>query len=176
MTLILETERLRLRRLRPDDLDDLHALYGDPGIRRYFPEGALTRVETQDELNWFVAGGDPAHPDLGLWATIYKPSGAFIGRCGLIPWTLDGKLEIEIAYLLAKDYWRQGLGGEVARALVRHGFEKLGLTRLIALIDPGNDASRRTAMKAGLIFERAILHEGSRCHVYAIERVPQVRM
>ncbi len=33
-----------------------------------------------------------------------------------------------------------------------------------------------TAMKAGLIFERAILHEGSRCHVYAIERVPQVRM
>ena len=167
---ILETDRLILRRLQPGDLDDLYALYRDPEIRRYFPEGTLTLAETKDELDWFVDGGDPAHPELGLWATIHKATGAFIGRCGLIPWTVEGKLEIEIAYMIAKQYWRQGLGSEAARALVRYAFEHLRLSRLIAFVDPGNEASKRTAIKAGLAFEREIEIEDTRCEVYAIER------
>lgn len=170
MSTILETERLLLRRLEPEDLDDLFALYCDPGIRQYFPEGTLTLAETKDELDWFTGGGDPQHPELGLWATIHKASGKFIGRCGLIPSRIDGRLEIEVAYLLAKDFWRQGLGGEMARALVRYGFEQLNLTRLIALIDADNIASKRTAMKAGLSFEQSIVHEGTICEVYAIGR------
>ncbi len=44
---ILETERLLLRRLAPEDLDALYALYRDPEIRRYFPEGTLTYEETK---------------------------------------------------------------------------------------------------------------------------------
>jgi [ribosomal protein S5]-alanine N-acetyltransferase len=170
VTVVLETARLRLRRLQAADLDDLFALYRDPEIRRYFPEGTLTLAQTREELDWFVDGGDPEHPALGLWATIHKPSGRFIGRCGLIPWTVEGRLEIEIAYLLAKDFWRQGLGAEVAAALVRHGFEHLGLTRLIAFIDRGNEASKRTAMRAGLAFEREIEMEDTRCDIYAIAR------
>lgn len=165
---VLETERVLLRRLRPDDLGPLFALYRDPDIRRYFPEGTLTEAETQAELNWFVNGGDPAHPGLGLWAAIEKTSGAFIGRSGLIPWEIDGKTEIEIAYLLAKSHWGQGLGAEIARGLVRHGFATLGLSRLIALIDPENEPSHRTALAAGLHFEREILHDGMRCGIYAI--------
>jgi [ribosomal protein S5]-alanine N-acetyltransferase len=159
-----------LRRLQSTDLDDLFALYRDPEVRRYFPDGALTLAQTSEELDWFVNGGDPAHPQLGLWATIHKPSGRFIGRCGLIPWTIEDRLEIEIAYLLAKDVWRQGLGAEAAAALVRHGFGPLGLTRLIALIDRGNAASRRTALRAGLAFEREIEMDDTRCDVYAIAR------
>jgi ribosomal-protein-alanine N-acetyltransferase len=168
---ILETDRLILRQLQMSDLDDLFALYRDPDIRRYFPEGTLTRSETLQELTWFVEGGDPAHPTLGLWATIHKETQAFIGRCGLIPWTIDGKLEIEIAYMLAKPYWGQGLGGEVAQALVRYGFGALDLSRLIALIDPDNEASARTAMKAGLRHEKNIDHDGVACCVYAIEKI-----
>lgn len=167
---ILETDRLILRRLRPDDLDGLFALYRDPDVRRYFPEGTLTFAETQAELDWFVGGGDPAHPELGLWATIHKESQSFIGRCGLIPWTIDDKLEIEIAYLLAPSYWGQGLGSEIARGLVRYGFEALGLSRLIALIDPDNDASRRTALAAGLHHERDQMLDGTNCCIYAINR------
>jgi ribosomal-protein-alanine N-acetyltransferase len=125
---ILETDRLLMRRLAPADLDDLHALYRDPDIRRHFPEGTLTLDETREELAWFQ-NGHPDHPELGLWATIHKPTGAFIGRCGLLPWTIDGVDEVEIAYLIAKPYWRQGLGAEAARALVRYGFETLGLKR-----------------------------------------------
>jgi ribosomal-protein-alanine N-acetyltransferase len=165
--MILETDRLILRRLRSSDLDDLFSLYRDPDIRRYFPDGTLTRAETEEELDWF-RDGHPEHPGLGLWATIHKPTGRFIGRCGLIPWTIDGRPEIEIAYLLAKPCWRQGLGAEVARALVRHGFEALRLSRLIALIDPAHQASIRTALRAGLAFEREVEVEGVRSSLYAI--------
>lgn len=166
---ILETERLTLRRLAPGDLAPLHALYRDPEIRRYFPEGTLTLDETRAELDWFL-GGHPEDARLGLRAAIHKPSGQFIGRCGLLPWTIDGRREIEIAYLIAKPYWRQGLGGEAARALVRHGFDTLGLPRLIALIDPAHTASIRTAETAGLRFERGIVLDGVASALYAIAR------
>src|SRR5688572_12696080 len=162
---ILETERLYLRHLEPGDLDALAALYADPEIRRYFPEGTLTREETQEELEWFL-NGHPEHPQLGLWATIHKPTGQFIGRCGLLPWVIDGVNEVEIAYLIAKPWQRQGLGAEAARALVRHGFETLGLKRLIALIDPAHAASIRTAESAGLRFEKEAEIEGVRSSVY----------
>lgn len=167
--IILESERLVLRRLEPGDLDALHALYRDPEIRRYFPEGTLTLEETRGELDWF-RNGHPNHPELGLWATIHKPSGAFIGRCGLLPWVIDGVAEVEIAYLIARRFWGQGLGREAARALVRYGFEALGFTRLIALIHPAHTASIRTAMSAGLAFERMAEVEGVSSALYAITR------
>jgi ribosomal-protein-alanine N-acetyltransferase len=167
--IILESARLLMRHLVPGDLDDLYALYSDPDIRRYFPEGVLTLDKTREELAWFL-NGHPDHPELGLWATIHKPTGAFIGRCGLLPWTIDGVDEVEIAYLIAKPYWRQGLGAEAAQALVRYGFETLGLKRLIALIDPAHEASISTAMQVGLRFEKEVEMEGIRSAVYALER------
>ena len=165
--IVVETPRLLMRRLEPGDLDALATLYSDSDIRRYFPEGTLTRAETAEELDWFRNG----HPDdarLGLWATIEKASGDFIGRCGLLSWNIEGTQEIEIAYLIARTHWRQGFGAEAARALVAHGFTVLGLRRLIALIHPDNITSARTAESAGLRFDRAITLDGSACHVYAI--------
>ncbi len=82
MAVILETERLILRHLVMDDLDELFVLYRDPAIRKYFPDGVKNYEETQEELEWFL-NGHPEHPELGLWATIYKETGKFIGRCGL---------------------------------------------------------------------------------------------
>ena len=168
---ILETNRLLLRHLLPSDLDNLYALYSDPEIRRYFPEGTLNYAETQQELEWH-RNGHPDHPELGLWATIHKDTNQFIGRCGLIPWIIDEVLEVEVAYLLAKPYWNQGLGSEVAQALVRYGFEQLNLTRVIALIDPKHEASIRTAKSAGLVFDREIEMDGVRSSVYAITNNP----
>jgi ribosomal-protein-alanine N-acetyltransferase len=118
---ILETERLLLRHLEPDDLDNLYALYRDPEVRQYFPEGTLTYQETKDELEWFL-NGHPEHPELGLWATILKDGNRFIGRCGLLPWTIDGRYEVEVAYLLAKEDWGRGLGTEAAQGVLDYGF------------------------------------------------------
>jgi RimJ/RimL family protein N-acetyltransferase len=153
--IILETSRLILRHLVMDDLDELFALYRDPEIRRYFPEGVLTLEETREELEWHMHG-HPRHPELGLWATVHKETGMFIGRCGLLPWEIDGRLEIEIAYLLDKSFWGQGLATEAARGIMDYGFEKLGFSRLICLIDPDNIASQRVAEKIGMTLERKV--------------------
>ena len=169
---ILETERLILRHLLPTDLDDLFALYRDPEIRRYFPEGVLTYEETKEELEWFL-NGHPAHPELGLWATIHKETDRFIGRCGLLPWTIDERQEVEVAYLLDRDYWGQGLGTEAARALVHYGFEQLQLPRLICLIDGENQASIKVAMKIGMAFEKEGKDEKGPFLLYSMSKQPR---
>ena len=89
------------------DLDALYALYSDPEMRQYFPDGTLTYEETKEELEWFL-NGHPKHPELGLWATIHKETNQFIGRCGLLPWTIDGRYEVEVAYMIDKAYWGGG--------------------------------------------------------------------
>lgn len=171
MHVIIETPRLLLRPLVPGDLDDLSQLYADPDVRRYFPNGTLDREATREELEWFTNGDNPGFPELGLWATIDKETGAFIGRCGLLRWEIDGHEETEIAYMIARKFWRRGLGGEVAQALVRHGFDRLGLRRLIALVHPENLASMRTAEKAGLSFERMVQFEGGAARLYSIRNL-----
>jgi ribosomal-protein-alanine N-acetyltransferase len=154
-TNIIETNGLILRRLRPADLEALFALYRDPEVRKYFPEGTLTYEETREELAWII---DVYYGQYGygLWATIYKETGAFIGRCGLIPWTIDQRLEVEVAYLLDKAYWGQGLATEAAQAIVQYAFEQLQLSRLICLFDPEHQASRNVAEKMGMTLEKEL--------------------
>ena len=168
-TIILETKRLQLRRLVMDDLDALFTLYSDEEIRRYFPEGTLTYEETKEELEWFL-NGHPDYPELGLWATIYKETGQFIGRCGLLPWMIDQRPEVEIAYLLDKQYWGQGLATEAAQAILHYGFEQLKLSRLICLIDRENQRSIRVATKIGMTFEKEGVDEIGPFLLYAINK------
>jgi RimJ/RimL family protein N-acetyltransferase len=168
-TIILETKRLLLRRLVIDDLDALFALYSDEEIRRYFPEGTLTYEETKEELEWFL-NGHPHYPELGLWATIYRETGQFSGRCGLLPWTIDGRNEVEVAYLLDKKFWGQGLATEAAQAILHYGFEQLKLSRLICLIDRENQASIRVATKIGMTFEKEGEDEKGPFLLYAINK------
>ena len=163
---ILETPRLVLRHLVPEDLDALYALYRDPAIRRHFPDGTLTLEETREELEWF-RHGHPAHPELGLWATIERGTGAFLGRCGLLPWEIDGRHEVELAYLIDKSRWGEGLASEAAAAIVGYAERVLGLRRLICLIMPGNAASARVAEKAGMRFERELVDRFGLCHIYS---------
>ncbi|MEZ4860337.1 MAG: GNAT family N-acetyltransferase [Caldilineaceae bacterium] len=165
--IILETERLLLRHPEMSDLDDYYALYRDPEMRRYFPDGTLSYKETQEEVEWYL-NGHPEHPALGLWATIHKTDSRFIGRCGLLPWTIDGQHEVEIAYMIDKAYWRQGLASEAARAIRDYGFNMLHLPRLICLIDKENIASINTARKIGMRFEKESQDEMGLLQVYAI--------
>ena len=164
--LVLESPRLMLRHFEPDDLDPLAALYGDPEIRRYYPDGVRSFEETREELEWF-RHGHPERPELGLWATIHKPTARLVGRCGLLPWMLDGKDEVEVAYLIDKTLWGQGLATEAAAAIARHAHERLGLARLVCLILPGNAASRRVAEKIGMRPERRLGAEHGHASLYA---------
>jgi len=100
--------------------------------------------------------GIPGYPHLGLWATIHKESGLFIGRCGLLPWEIDGKLEVEVAYLLDKNFWHQGLATEAAKSILEYAFSNLNLTRIICLMEPDNTASQKVAERVGMKLERKV--------------------
>lgn len=165
--IIVTTHRLVLRHLEPEDLDALFALYRDPEMRRYFPDGTRTLAETKEELEWHQHG-HPRHPELGLWATTERTTGAFLGRCGLLPWVIDGVEEVELAYMITKERWREGFASEAARGIVAYARDVLHLKRLICLITPGNDASIGVAEKAGMAFEREHTDELGPCLIYSM--------
>jgi ribosomal-protein-alanine N-acetyltransferase len=183
---VLETERLILRLLTMGDLDALAAIYADPEVRRYFPEGTLTYEETREELEWII-DVYYARYGFGLWATVLKETGELIGRCGLLPWVLgtgeDGGpaleaaddrpaepagIEVEVAYLLARRYWRRGLGTEAARGIVDYGFEHLHLSRMICLIDAENEPSIKVAGNVGMALEEYVQIDAESVPMYSI--------
>ena len=150
---ILESKRLILRQLELSDLDALFTLYQDPAMVQYIPDAPTTLAETKREIEWF-ANGHPKHPELGLWATIHKETRRFLGRCGLLPWEINGRSEVEVAYAIKQSFWGQGLATEAALAIRDYGFHQLGYTRLVSLIDSENLASIRVAEKIGMQFEK----------------------
>jgi RimJ/RimL family protein N-acetyltransferase len=170
--MIFQTTRLMFRFLEPSDFENLFGLYCDPEIRRYFPDGVRTEEQTREELEYFLHG-HPRDPRLGLWATVEMATGSFVGRCGLLPWEIDGVLEIEIAYMIAKERWGEGFGAEAAVGLVDYAFQSLSLPKVIALIDPDHEASIRTAQRAGLTYEKETTMDGLPTSIYSRHAVSE---
>jgi [ribosomal protein S5]-alanine N-acetyltransferase len=144
----LETLRLELRDFVAADLDDLYRLDSDPRVMRYIGDGkpasraAVTKVLTR------IVRYPALYPDLGIWRASRRDTGAFVGWFSL---KYAGKSpDIEIGYRLVPEAWGQGFATEGARALVDYGFDDLDLDRIIGVTHPGNRASQRVLMKAGL--------------------------
>lgn len=144
-------------------------MYSDIEMREFFPDGVRDADQTREELTWYL-DGDPRDSRLGLWAFDRKSDGKFIGRGGLLGWDIDGVREIEIAYMIDKSVWRQGLGSEAALGLVKHGFDATNAPHLIALTDPNHHASINTARSAGLTFWKNAMVDGLDSLVYKIDR------
>ncbi len=166
-TIVLQTPRLDLRQLRWDDLEDFVALYGDPDVMRHISGTPYQRQETQAHLQRYLEMEQKY--GFGLWAAIYRDNGQFIGRCGLIPQEIEGVVEVEIAYMLAKAYWQRGLATEAALAIRNYGFQRLGYNRLISLIDPQNQASMRVAAKIGGRYEQEIYKWNRRIFLFSMQ-------
>ncbi|BAZ67940.1 MAG: GNAT family N-acetyltransferase [Pelatocladus maniniholoensis HA4357-MV3] len=165
--IVIETPRLILRHFTLNDVDELAAIYADPIVTKFYPR-PYTHEQTQQQveriMNMYKERG------WSLWATIYKADHQLIGRCGLMLQLVDEQQEVEIGYLLAKEYWGQGLATEAAIACRNYGFQELGLNRLISLIDPRNIASQKVAIKNGMKHEKnAQMWDKSVC-VYTIQK------
>jgi RimJ/RimL family protein N-acetyltransferase len=144
----LETPRLSLREFRADDAADLYRLHGDPRVMRYIGDGSVgTRASVATALAR-AASHYRNYPGLGIWPAAERASGEFIGWFCLkyVPQTV----EIELGYRLLPQAWGFGYATEGASALLRYGFEILGLYRIIGLTHPGNTASQRVLRKAGM--------------------------
>lgn len=137
----METARLRLRPLAPDDLEHLVALHGDPQVMVFITGAGETRevVETH------------SLPDLLARRTWLLFEGeTFLGWASL---RVEGD-EAELGYRLVRAAWGRGYASEAARALVDLGFGQLGLSRILAQTMAVNTGSRRVMEKAGLGYVR----------------------
>ena len=149
---VVETERLLLRAFSPEDFDAFAAMRADAEVMRFLgnPLGPQTaeRARAWQEMNdrrWREEG-------FGMWAVVEKSSGELSGWCGLS--RLDQTREVEVGYGLARRAWGRGFATEAARASLRYGFEHIGLTRIVAVVNPENLASRRVIEKLGLTYLR----------------------
>ena len=148
---LFETERLRLRHYRLEDLDAIAAILGDPETMRYYPR-PKTFDEAQAWIEWNL--GLYAEHGLGLWAMELKETGEFVGNCGLVPQVVDGVDEIEVGYHVRRDLWGKGLAPEAAAASIDYGIDIFGLDRFISIINPENVPSQRVAEKIGMRMEK----------------------
>lgn len=110
----------------------------------------LEKVFTEDANN-----PDPLLYD--QWPVIEKASNEVIGYCGLLDKDVEGKQEIELVYAFMPSAWGKGYAIEIAHALLKHALNTIGLTRLIALIEPENEASVRVAERVGFHLARKII-------------------
>ncbi|NEQ24341.1 MAG: GNAT family N-acetyltransferase [Microcoleus sp. SIO2G3] len=152
---VTETLRLLLRYFTWNDLNNMATIYADP-IGMAFRGSPRTFEETQQLFQWMF--DNYSKDGFEMWAIIHKADQKLIGCCGLIPQEVEGQQETEMGYVLAKEYWGQGLATEAAFAVRDYGFEKLGCDRIVALINPKNIASQNVARKIGLVYERDITH------------------
>ena len=151
---IITTERLILRRWGEADREPFAALNGDPRVMEFFPN-LLCRQESDSMMDRIEAHFD-AH-GFGFWAAEVRRGSTFVGFVGLNIPTFPAPFTpcVEIGWRLATEYWGQGLATEGAKAAVRYGFEKLGLTELVAFTVPANFRSRRVMEKLGMTHDPA---------------------
>ena len=143
----LETERLRLRPLRPDDADALHAVLGDADTMLWYP-APFTQEQTADWIQRWIDSYQ--HRGYGLWAMELLSTGEVIGDAGLVLQLVDDEPLVEVGWHVGRDMWGQGYATEGGRASVQWGFDNLDVDRIISLIRPENVASWRVAEKLGL--------------------------
>jgi len=164
---LFETERLLVRQLEADDVDNLYAVTSDPELMHYMGDGQPLSCELT--AKWIdVSLNNYATKGYGCSAVIHKRDKAFIGFCGLVRSEFaQPPDDAELIYALKKPYWGQGLATEVAKAMIDYGYKSCGLKHIIATIDPENSASIKVANKVGFVFSRSESEsDGLPTHIY----------
>jgi ribosomal-protein-alanine N-acetyltransferase len=163
----LTTLRLILRPFTSDDAIPLHRIMNEPNIMQYFPNTDppdMERVQTivENQLNHW----DEHH--LGWWAVAPQGGSELIGWNGLQ--YLPETDEVEVGYLLSRQFWGRGYATEGAKTSLEFGFDQLGLKRIIGLTHPDNKASQKVLLKCGLEFINLVNYFDMQVHRYAVEK------
>jgi ribosomal-protein-alanine N-acetyltransferase len=165
--LVLETERLRLRRFREGDVEAVFAIIGDDIAMQYYPRTFFRRDAeewVERNLRRYLEHG------YGLFAVTLKDNNEVIGDCGIVKQPVDGESALEGGYHFRRDQWGHGYATEAARACMGLAFRAFGADKVISLIRPENIPSRRVAERNGMKLEREVVHYGLPHLVYAMSR------
>ncbi|HKE36174.1 MAG TPA: GNAT family N-acetyltransferase [Candidatus Baltobacteraceae bacterium] len=164
------TERLRLRRYRKDDFDDAFRLTNDPRVMRYYPAPFDRDRVTRMLDNVFRSYEQHGYSVL---AVERRTDGAYVGQIGLLHWDdVDGREDVEVAYMLVPEAWGAGYATEAARACRDWAFERLGADRVVSFISVHNEPSMRVAERNGMTRIKRLDENrlGIPIYVYAIAR------
>ncbi|MGU7839550.1 GNAT family N-acetyltransferase [Burkholderia sp. AW33-5] len=181
----IETERLTLRRWRPDDAGALAAMHADPDVTAWLARGPMSVDEAAETIVRFEAHFD-AH-GFGVWAIERRADGALIGLCGLSREVRDEHPMapcVEIIWRQARASWGHGHVGEAAAAVLVDGFGRIGLGEIFAWTAAANLRSRRVAQRLGMArqplrdFDHPALPRGHalRQHVVFVKHATSVRL
>ena len=165
--IVLETERLILRYLAPDDVDAVFAVIGDPETMKFYPQ----RFSRDDAVRWVTRSRERYRTDgYGLFAVVLKSTGEVIGNCGVVRQEVEGETLLEVGYHFRRDYWGCGYATEAAAGCMAYAFEHLKAEKVVSLILPENLPSRRVAERNGMTVERQATFHDLPHLVYAMKR------
>lgn len=145
-TPVLESQRLRLRPLRADDVGNVFALYGDPDVTRYW--SFETWTEPSQAEDWLAERLTWGPPTVYPWALADRDADRLLGMVSLF--VLTGRLHCaELGFSLLPSHQGRGLAREAVRRAIVFAFDTLGLERIEADVDPLNQASWRLLEQLG---------------------------
>ena len=151
---VVETERLTLRRLELGDAEFILGLLNDPSFLRFIGDKG---VRTLDDAREYISNGPVASYErfgFGLYLTERKEDRVPIGICGLLK--RESLKDVDMGFAFLPQFWSKGYAFESASAVMAYGRNVLGLTRIVAVTSPDNDASIRLLSKLGLKFESMV--------------------
>jgi ribosomal-protein-alanine N-acetyltransferase len=148
---IIETERLLLRKITLNDVDDIFDYASIPELTTFvlwYPH--KTKSETFD----FIKFTDEQFRNrLSIvWGILIKNENKLIGSIDLRGWNTDNKCG-DVGYAISKDYWNKGFVSEAMKAVIKFGFEQLQLNRIEAHCQKENIGSWRVMEKCGMKYE-----------------------
>lgn len=142
----IETERLYLREMNPDDYEALYAVLADSDIMQHYPY----TFDEKRVRNWITKSIERYEIfGFGLWAVCLKETGEMIGDCGLSMQNINGEIKPEIGYHFRKDVQRKGFAKEAASAVRDWTFENTPFCMIYSYMKDTNEPSVRTAMSWG---------------------------
>ncbi|HYB99899.1 MAG TPA: GNAT family N-acetyltransferase [Candidatus Limnocylindrales bacterium] len=162
----LETSRLVLREIGRGDFAGIHRYASDARVTRYLRWGPNTEAETMAFIERTLTE-QKLRPRPNYHVVIAsREDGRILGGCGLMRRLSPQARACEVGYCLAVEEWGRGVASEAVAAIVRFGFQDLGMRRIFALVDPDNVASARVLARNGFELEtdpgrrkRWVVHE-----------------
>ena len=164
----IETERLFLREMNPDDFDALYKVLADKEIMMHYPytfDDKKVREWIERNMKRYEDFG------FGLWAVCLKETGEMIGDCGLTLQDIEGEMLPEIGYHIRADQQKKGYAREAAAAVRDWAFTNTDYPALYSYCKYTNVPSYKTAESIGMHFEKEYPDEANEItHVSVIRR------
>lgn len=162
------TDRLILRSFQEADIDHMQQILNGKDVLRYFPKtDPLSRERVERMINHLLEHWE--EHEFGLWAVESISTGELMGRSGLQVIPETG--EIEVDFILGRNFWGQGYATEAGLASLKFGFEDMQMDNIVGIVHVENAASQRVLEKIGMRCTRRAQYFGIECYRYAISRI-----